>query len=159
MVQIRSSTGESFKFRSTILGRTSASNARDLRLASTLDLDSLKLAPGDIVHLRAIARDANPQANAEAGSSETRTLRVFRPGETDTSAIEAAPPPEVGKSELSQRMLIIMTEKLVAQERRLARDAVSKESRSIAQEQSSMNIGTDELSSTALTATVVRSPR
>jgi hypothetical protein len=132
---ISSGSGESFKFRSATLGRAAANKARDLRLATTLDLDSLKLEPGDIVHLRALARDANPQPGAEAGSSDTRTLRVFRPGEADSSAIEAAPPPEVGKSELSQRMLIIMTEKLVAQIRRLSRDAVSKESGSIAQEQ------------------------
>ena len=132
---ISSGSGESFKFRSATFGRAAAGNTRDLRLATVLDLDSLKLEPGDIVHLRAIARDANPQPGVEAGSSETRTLRVFRPGEADTSAIEAAAPPEVGKSELSQRMLIIMTEKLVAQMRRLSRDAVRKESGSIAQEQ------------------------
>lgn len=133
-VIISSGSGETFKFRSATLGRASASNTRDLRLASVLDLDSLQLEPGDILHLRAVARDANP--GAEAGSSETRTLRVFRPGEADSSAIEAAAPPEVGKSELSQRMLIILTERLVAQTRRLSREAVSKESRSIAQEQS-----------------------
>ena len=134
-VIISSGSGESFKFRSATLGRTTASNSRDLHLSSVLDLDSLKLEPGDILHLRAIARDANPQSGAEAGSSETRTLRVFRPGEADSTAIEAAAPPEVGKSELSQRMLIILTEKLVAQMRRLPVDAVRKESGSIAQEQ------------------------
>ena len=132
---ISSGSGESFKFRSALLGRASANGARDLRLATTLDLDSLKLAPGDIVHLRAIARDANPQPGAEAGSSETRTLRVFRPGEADSSVIDAAPPPEVGKSELSQRMLIILTERLVARMQRLSRDVVRRESGSIAQEQ------------------------
>ena len=132
---ISSGSGESFKFRSAALGRASAGNARDLTLASVLDLDSLKLEPGDILHLRAVARDANPQPGAEAGSSETRTLRVFRPGEADSTAIEAAAPPEVGKSELSQRMLIIMTERLVAQMRRMERGAIRKESGSIAQEQ------------------------
>jgi len=76
---------------------------------AALRLDTLDLKPGDIVHLRAVARDANPASDAEAGSSETRTLRVYRRGESDSVEIEALPPPEVGKSELSQRMLIMMT--------------------------------------------------
>ena len=75
---VSSGTGESFTFRSAVLGRTNAGNARDLRLGVTLPLDSLELKPGDVVHLRAVARDANTAADAEAGSSETRTLRVPR---------------------------------------------------------------------------------
>ena len=132
---VSSGGGESFKFRTAVLARTAGNDARSLRWETTLDLDSLKLGAGDIVHMRAVARDANPASDAELGSSETRTLRIPRRDENDSVSIELAPPPEVGKSELSQRMLIMMTEKLVSQMRRLSSDAVKSESQSIAREQ------------------------
>ena len=132
---VSSGDGEAFKFRSATFGRTDAAGARQLRLNAVLRLDTLALQPGDVVHLRAVARDANPARDAEPGSSETRTLRVFRRGEGDSVAVEAAPPPEVGRSELSQRMLINMTEKLVADMRRLSRADVSREANNIAREQ------------------------
>jgi hypothetical protein len=132
---VTSGSGESFKSRTAVLGRKSGNDARALQLESALRLDSLALQPGDIVHLRAVARDANPASDAVAGSSETRTLRVYRTGESDSVAVEGAPPPEVGKSELSQRMLIMLTEKLVAQMRRLSRESLTSEARSIGTEQ------------------------
>ena len=132
---ISAGSGESFRFRSTAIGRQTMHGARTHRWEARLDLDSLALKPGDIVHLRAVARDGNPSPDAEAGSSETRTLRVPRPDENDSTSLELVPPPEVGKSELSQRMLIILTEKLVAQIPRLSKPAVTNESNSIAREQ------------------------
>lgn len=132
---VSSGDGERFTARSTAIGRTSGAGAQQLRLSVALRLDTLGLKPGDIVHLRAVARDANPARDAEAGSSETRTLRVFRRGEADSVAVEAAPPPEVGRSELSQRMLINMTEKLVSDMRRLSRSDASREASNIAREQ------------------------
>lgn len=132
---VSSGGGESFKFRTAVLARTAGNDARSLRWETTLDLDSLRLGAGDIVHMRAVARDANPAADAEVGSSETRTLRIPRRDENDSISIELAPPPEVGKSELSQRMLIMLTEKLVAQMRRISTGAVKAESQSIAREQ------------------------
>lgn len=132
---VSSGSGESFTFRTAALGRRSARNARALDYSVTLPLDSLGLGPGDIIHLRAVARDANPAPDAEPGSSETRMLRVPRPGEDDSLSIAPAPPPEVGQSDLSQRMLIILTERLVAQARRLSESDVRRESGSIAGEQ------------------------
>jgi hypothetical protein len=132
---VSSGDGERFTARSTAIGRTSGGGAQHLRLAVTLRLDTLGLKPGDVVHLRAVARDANPARDAEPGSSETRTLRVFRRGEGDSLAVEAAPPPDVGRSELSQRMLINMTEKLVSDMRRLSRSDASREASNIAREQ------------------------
>jgi hypothetical protein len=127
--------GETFNARSAVFGRVAAAQALQLQLNAVLRLDTLGLKPGDVVHLRAVARDANPARDAEPGSSETRTLRVFRRGEGDSVAVEAAPPPEVGRSELSQRMLINMTEKLVADMRRLSRNDVTREASNIAREQ------------------------
>lgn len=132
---VSSGDGERFTARSTAIGRTSGSGAQHLRLSVALRLDTLGLKPGDVVHLRAVARDANPARDAEPGSSETRTLRLFRRGEADSVAVEAAPPPEVGRSELSQRMLINMTEKLVSDRRRLSRSDASREASNIAREQ------------------------
>jgi hypothetical protein len=132
---VSSGDGERFTARSTAIGRTSGAGTQQLRLNVALRLDTLGLKPGDIVHLRAVARDANPARDAEPGSSETRTLRVFRRGEADSVAVEAAPPPEVGRSELSQRMLINMTEKLVSDMRRLSRNDASREASNIAREQ------------------------
>jgi hypothetical protein len=102
------------------------------------------------VHLRAVARDANPTSSV-AGSSETRTLRVYRAGESDSVAVEAAPPPEVGKSELSQRMLIMLTEKLVGQLRGLSRAAVATEAGSIGREQGRLRKRVGEIIFTRLT--------
>jgi hypothetical protein len=132
---VSSGDGELFTFRSITIGRTASGGGQQLRLNAALRLDTLGLKPGDVMHLRAVARDANPAQYAEPGASESRTLRVFRRGEADSVAVEAAPPPEVGRSELSQRMLINMTEKLVADMRRLSRNDVSREANNIAREQ------------------------
>jgi hypothetical protein len=148
---VSAGSGESFTFRSAVLGRSPANGGHDMRWTSVLRLDSLQLQPGDIVHLRAVARDANPAAAEEPGSSETRTLRVMRAGEMDSLSIEAAPPPEVGKSELSQRMLIMLTEKLVGQMRTLGRPAVATESQSIAREQGRLRKRVGEIIFTRLT--------
>jgi hypothetical protein len=148
---VSSGDGEAFKFRNAVIARTDGNGARDLGFNATLRLDTLGLSPGDIVHLRAVARDANPASDAEAGASETRTLRVYRRGESDSVEIEALPPPETGRSELSQRMLIIMTEALVTKTRSLARPAFTSESRSIGTEQSRLRKRVGQIIFTRLT--------
>ena len=148
---VSSGSGESFTFRTAMLGRTAARNARALSFATTLRLDSLKLGPGDVVHLRAVARDANPSASAESGSSVTRTLRVPRAGENDSLSITPAPPPEVGQSEVSQRMLIILTERLVARQRRLSTEDVQRESGTIARDQARLRKRVGEIIFSRLT--------
>ena len=132
---VSSGSGELFTFRSFVLGRTPANNAHELQLAATLRLDTLGLKPGDMLHVRAVARDANPGSDAEPGSSDTRTLRILRPGDADSVAVEAALPPDVARGELSQRMLIMLTEALVRQERSLAPSVRLDESRSIGRDQ------------------------
>jgi hypothetical protein len=132
---VSSGSGETFSFKSAVLGRAPANGARELRLETVLRLDTLGLKPGDMVHVRAVARDINPTTDAETGSSETRTLRVFRPGDADSVAVEAALPLEVGKGEVSQRMLIMLTEALVKQQRTLAQPALLAESRNIGRDQ------------------------
>ena len=134
---VSSGEGETFKFRSgTIKGApTTAPGATHASLTATLPLDALKLVPGDIVHIRAVARDANNVSGPGIGTSETRALRVARTGEYDSLAVEAAAPTEEAKNVVSQRMLIMLAEALEKRRPRLARDSIVGESRSIAADQ------------------------
>ena len=128
---VSSGEGETFTFRSGVINRVSEGNARTAKLSGSLNLDSLQLKPGDLVHVRAVARDRNNVTGPGMGVSETRSLRIPRASEYDSIAIEGAPPPDVDSSQLSQRMLIILAEKLQARRAKLARAEVVKESRAI----------------------------
>jgi hypothetical protein len=130
---VSSGEGESFTFRAGRVGAAQLAGARRGALAATLDLAPLALKPGDVVHLRAVARDLRPGRRAPSpvdtasarsateaiapprpddalGVSETRTLRLARAGEYDSVAVEGAPPPAVDttathRSEYSHRAL------------------------------------------------------
>ncbi|HEV7705650.1 MAG TPA: hypothetical protein VGO46_15240 [Gemmatimonadaceae bacterium] len=128
---VSSGEGETFTFKSGVIHRTDAGNARSTKLSGSLNLDSLNLKPGDLVHVRAVARDRNNVTGPGIGVSETRTLRIPRASEYDSIAIEGAPPPDVDSSQLSQRMLIILAEKLQARRAKLPRAQVIKESQAI----------------------------
>ncbi|HEY2895602.1 MAG TPA: hypothetical protein VGJ12_00580 [Gemmatimonadaceae bacterium] len=128
---VSSGEGETFTFKSGVVHRVSANGARSASLSGALNLDSLQLKPGDLVHVRAVARDRNNVTGPGVGVSETRTIRVPRPSEYDSIAVEGAPPPDVDSSQLSQRMLIMLTEKLQARRAKLARSDVVKESQRI----------------------------
>ena len=132
---VSSGEGESFKFKSGTLGARRAGSAKDAKQDASLDLDALSLKPGDMVHLRAVARDGNNVSGPGMGASETRVLRVARAGEYDSIAVEGAPPPEADKSMISQRMLIILTEALEKRRPTLARETLLSESRDIARDQ------------------------
>ena len=132
---VSSGEGESFQFKSGTLGARRLAGARDASLSALLSLDALALKPGDLVHLRAVARDANAVSGPGVGASETRVVRIARAGEYDSIAVEGAPPPEADKSLISQRMLIILTEALDRRRPTLARETVVSESRNIARDQ------------------------
>lgn len=132
---VSSGEGESFTFRSGVVGRRAARGARVATLNAALPLDSLGLRPGDLVHLRAVAVDGNTATGPDTGVSETRVLRIPRPGEYDSVAVEGAPPPEMDSSALSQRMLIQLAEELERKRPRLSRAVVVSESRRIGADQ------------------------
>ena len=132
---VTSGEGERFTAKSTVLGTQRVNGDREYKWQATFSLDSMKLVPGDIIHLRAVARDRHPDAGHELGASETRTFRVARGNEYDSVAVEPAPPPEVQKSLMSQRMLLIMTEKLAARVRTTLHETVVSESRKLAGDQ------------------------
>ena len=132
---VSSGQEETFTFRSTVLSRTTLGGRREGELAARLSLDSLELKPGDVVQMRAVARDANNVSGPGVGSSETRAFRVARAGEYDSVAVDAAPASAEEGQVLSQRMLITLTEALDKRRRSIDRPTLLTESRRIAADQ------------------------
>jgi len=118
---ITSGSGEIFTARTVNTPPVELGGARSGSLDATLDLGSLKLSQGDVVSIRAIVRDANTLSGPSIGTSDTRTIRIARADEYDSTSIEAAAPPPVDSSAISQRMLILMTEALIKKEKTLSR--------------------------------------
>lgn len=132
-------SGEAYTFRSgRVAARRFEPGVRTARLEGRLRLDTLKLEPGDIIHLRAVARDRNDVTGPGVGVSETRTLRIARADEYDSVAVDPMPPTEPEKNALSQRMILQMTQELHARERRIAPTELQRESRRIALEQTKL---------------------
>ncbi len=134
-VIVSSGEGERFTVRTLTVGARSWRGDSASLLNASLDLVALKLGPGDVVHIRALARDANPDTSRGPGTSETRSFRIARASEYDSVAVEPAPPPEVDKSLLSQRMLLMLTERLEQKRPRMPVDPFKDESRKIARDQ------------------------
>lgn len=128
---ITSGSGEIFSGRTITTGPKEFGGARSGSLDASLDLKSLKLAQGDVVSIRAIVRDANTLSGPSIGTSDTRTIRIARADEYDSVSIEAAAPPPIDSSAMSQRMLILMTEALVKKEKTLSRAEWVKQSTDI----------------------------
>jgi hypothetical protein len=132
---VSSGSGENFTFRSTTVGRATLAGRAETTLDARVSLDSLDLKPGDVLQLRAVARDGNDVSGPGIGSSETRSLRVARGDEYDSVSVDAAPPPEAEAQMLSQRMLINLTEALDHKKAKLTRPMLIEESRRIAMDQ------------------------
>jgi hypothetical protein len=135
---VSSGEGENFTFRSGVVGRRMLDNAPRSQIQSRIILDSLKLSPGNVVHLRAVARDGNTVTGPGIGYSETRTFRIPRPGEGDSVSVEQIARAEGDSSLLSQRLLVIMAEALERRRPGLRRDTFILESRRIADEQATL---------------------
>jgi hypothetical protein len=131
---VSSGEGETFTFRSGTLGAARPNDKR-ASIAGSLSLESLAVKPGDVVHLRAVARDANDVSGPGLGTSETRAIRIARHDEYDSVAVEAAAPSDEEKSVISERMLITLAEALEKARPKLERDSLVNESRSIAGDQ------------------------
>ncbi len=128
---ITSGSGEIFTGRTINTPPVDLGRARRAALDATLDLKSLKLSQGDVVSIRAIVRDANILSGPSIGTSDTRTIRIARADEYDSVSIEAAAPPPVDSSAMSQRILIVMTEALVKKEKTLSREEWVKQATDI----------------------------
>ena len=131
---LSSGEGETFTFRTLMLGAVRPTGDSVL-LAASLTLDTLRLKPGDLLHIRAVARDRNDVTGPGVGASETRTLRIARQGEYDSVAVESASPPPEEQNVVSQRMLIMLTEALERRRPKLSRATVLDESSRISTDQ------------------------
>jgi hypothetical protein len=132
---ISSGGGEQFTFRSGALNERRGALGRDITLATTLDLGALHLKPGDLMHVRLTAHDGNVLSGPSLGASETRTIRIPRADERDSVAVEQLPPTPVDKSVLSQRQLLLLTERLVARIPSIDRATMLAESQRIGSDQ------------------------
>lgn len=132
---VSSGEGETFSFASGVLGAAGVGGVRWDSLEAWLDLGALRVRPGDVVHVRAVAWDGRDDTASARGVSETRTVRVARRGELDSVAVEASAPAEADQSLLSQRMLVNLAEALVKRRRAIAPAVFAEESRQIALDQ------------------------
>jgi energy-converting hydrogenase Eha subunit B len=93
-------------------GRTRAVTFPDAKtgtLRAVLHLDSLGLAGGDLVSVRAVVFDDNTLSGPGKGVSETRSIRVLTRQAYDSLALEGAPPEgvdTVDKVEIGNRMYL-----------------------------------------------------
>jgi hypothetical protein len=117
---VTTGSGEIFSARTITTPIVRFGGSRTGTISSTLDLATLKLNQGDVVSIRAIAQDVNTLSGPGLATSDTRTFRIARADEYDSVAVDAAAPPPVDSSALSQRMLIMMTEKLVKDDRKIS---------------------------------------
>ena len=117
---LSSGSEESFETKLIVGAREPFANARAARLHATLDLDTLKLSPGSVIHIRVIAYDYNDVTGPGKGVSETRTLKVAEP--VDSTSINAAPPLPIDSMWISQRLLNMRTDTLTRSRRVLSHE-------------------------------------
>jgi hypothetical protein len=118
-VEHSSGGGESFETRKWIVARTRYTGARTAKIGATILLDTMKLGPGDVLHVRAIAWDENDVTGPGRGESDPRTIRIHDPRTQDTVSINPTKAAALDTSIISQRMLIIRAESLLAQRPRI----------------------------------------
>lgn len=130
-------SGESFSFEEgewswTRLGGEGGRREGEYRL----DLAGAGLEPGDVLHVRAIARDHNTVTGPGEGVSRTRVIRIARPEEmAEATTLVGFPIDPEREPVLSQRMIILLTERLLATAPKLGRDSLVVEAARIADEQ------------------------
>jgi len=111
--------GENFETKRSMGPRVRFANARSATLRDVIDLDTLGLAPGTVLHIRAIAFDYNDVTGPGRGVSETRTLRIAEP--EDSTSINPAPPIPIDSMWISQRLLNMKTDTLIRNRDKLDR--------------------------------------
>jgi hypothetical protein len=132
-----SGSGESYEFKEGdwAFGRVDRSG-KTATGELVIDLATLGLQPGDMMHVRAVARDRNDVTGPGESVSRTRIIRVARPEEMDQVNTDLGLPAELPKDPLmSQRMIILMTERLQRERPRLSRQELSTRSLEIARHQ------------------------
>lgn len=115
------------------LGSVERGSLREWRGAASLDLVRLGMQPGDTLVYWLEARDRNPNAN-NLGRSATLAIAIIAPEPVKLNLGDLGPN-EIGRFLLSQRMIIIHTEKLHNERARLTREELNRRAQEIASEQ------------------------
>ena len=128
-----SGTGEQFSFTEGTLPATIVrASDRQWKLQSTLSLAGLKHEPGDALIYRAVASDKRP-GGAGIASSDTFFVEIAGPGDVPLEGVEM--PPDRERYALSQAMIVLKIERLMAREKSMARDALVEAAGNIGAEQ------------------------
>ena len=132
---ISSGQEETYTARTGIAARRDFGGARTGQLSGTLSAATLRLGPGDVLSIRALARDRNNVGGPGLGTSDTRTIRIARSDEYDSLAVEAMAPVFGDSALLSQRVILQRTEALLRETPALSREAVVDRSSALALDQ------------------------
>ncbi|BCS33358.1 hypothetical protein TBR22_A25850 [Luteitalea sp. TBR-22] len=125
-----SGSGESFTFEDGEWPvRLERRSATAWEAEHVVDLSRLGLAPGDSVAYHAVAHDARPGAEG-AGESERFLIEIAREGAQAAGDFSLPEPDE--KFALSQRMVILLTERLLERRPRMTPDAYRAEAQALA---------------------------
>lgn len=103
---VTTGSGEIFKSHTASFGASRLGGTRSADIHGTLQLGPLSLTEGAVLSVRAVVSDNNNLTGPGTATSDTRTFRVARADEYDSLAVEAAPPPPLERSLLTERMLI-----------------------------------------------------
>ena len=125
---ISSGSGEIFNARTITTPPVRFNGSRSGSITATLSLADLKLSQGDVVSIRAIVSDVNTLSGPGLATSDTRTFRIARADEYDSVAVDPAAPLPVDTAAMSQRMLIIATEKIVKDKPKIQRKELVRRS-------------------------------
>ena len=127
-----SGSGERFTFIEREVPVTlSRANPRTWTASGTWRLDSLGLAPGDLVVYRAVATDARP--GAPPVESDSYVLEVVTPGAIAAEGFAADD--ERDRYAVSQQMVILKTERLIARRASMPADSLADAAATLAAEQ------------------------
>ena len=130
---IVSGTGEQFSFTEGTLPAALARGSDQVwRIATTLSPAGLKLEPGDALIYRAVAADRRP-GDAGFASSDTFFVEIAGPGDVALAGVEM--PPDKERYALSEAMIVLKIERLMAREKGMARPALEEAAGNIAAEQ------------------------
>jgi hypothetical protein len=130
-----SGSGERFTFIERDVPITlTRTNARSWTARGTWNLSPLGLSPGDLVVYRAIASDKRP--GSAPVESESYVIEVVTPGAVAAEGFAADD--QRDRYAVSQQMVILKTERLLARRASVPSDAVTEEARLLAAEQRSV---------------------
>lgn len=111
----------------------------------SLDLAALDLLPGDILHVRALARDRNTVTGPGEGVSRARIIRIARQDEMGEVTTLTGFPIEAERDPiLSQRMIILLTERLIETAPTLAPAELQERAEGVADEQGRLRLAVGE---------------